>query len=143
MCRRLQGVVIERRDALEVIRAQDSPDTLFFIDPPYLPSTRSKAGYRYEMSQAQHVQLLERLLAIQGKAVVAGYPSQLYDDMLSGWQRVERPHRAAGSRRPRMEVLWIKPACQIVSTPPGKCLASGARRASMGPSSTPTQGEQP
>ena len=39
ICQRLQGVIIERRDALEVIRAQDSPDTLFFVDPPYLPST--------------------------------------------------------------------------------------------------------
>ena len=45
----------------------------------------------------------------QGRAVVAGYPSELYDDMLKGWQRIERPHRAAGSQRPRTEVLWISP----------------------------------
>lgn len=79
VCQRLQGVVIERRDALEVIRAQDTPDTLFFVDPPYLPSTRSKSGYRCELTEAQHVALLECLLAIQGRAVVAGYPSALYD----------------------------------------------------------------
>ncbi|PAX17107.1 DNA methyltransferase [Vandammella animalimorsus] len=109
VCRRLQGVVIERRDALEVIRAQDTAETLFFVDPPYLPSTRSKAGYRHEMDEAQHVQLLERLRTIQGRAVVAGYPSELYDDLLSSWQRVQRPHRAAGSARARTEVLWISP----------------------------------
>lgn len=109
VCHRLQGVVIERRDALEVIRAQDSPSTLFFVDPPYLPSTRSDTGYRHELTQAQHVELLTKLLGIQGRAVVAGYPSELYDDMLKGWQRVERPHRAAGSQRQRTEVLWISP----------------------------------
>lgn len=48
-------------------------------------------------------------MGIQGWAVVAGYPSELYDDMLQGWQRIERPHRAAGSQRPRTEVLWIRP----------------------------------
>lgn len=107
--RRLQGVIIERRDALEVIRAQDRPDALFFVDPPYLPSTRTKEGYRCELTQAQHVELLERLLRIKGQAVIAGYPSELYDTMLQGWQRQERAHRAAGSRRPRTEVLWISP----------------------------------
>lgn len=38
---RLQGVVIEERPALDVIRQQDAPDTLFYVDPPYVPATRS------------------------------------------------------------------------------------------------------
>ena len=111
VCQRLQGVVIERRDALEVIRAQDSEATLFFVDPPYLPSTRTKASYRCELDQARHVTLLERLRAIKGMAVVAGYPSDLYDDMLTGWRRIERPHHASSSRRVRTEVLWLSPRC--------------------------------
>ena len=113
VCRRLQGVIIERRDAQEVIRAQDSATTLFFVDPPYLPATRSVGGYRCELTQAQHVALLERLLAIQGMAVVAGYPSELYDDMLTGWRRIERPHQAHHSKRVRTEVLWLSPRCGI------------------------------
>lgn len=108
--RRLQGVVIERRDALEVIRAQDTPQTLFFVDPPYLPSTRSDSGYRCELSLAQHVELLERLKVVQGMVVLAGYPSELYDELLAGWGRVERPARAAGSMRARREVLWLSPS---------------------------------
>lgn len=111
VCRRLQGVIIERRDALEVIRAQDSPTTLFFVDPPYLPATRSQTGYRCELNQAQHVALLERLLNVQGMVVIAGYPSELYDDMLTGWRRIERPHHASGSKRVRTEVLWLSPRC--------------------------------
>lgn len=109
VCRRLQGVVIERRDALQVIRAQDSRDTLFFVDPPYLPSTRSKSGYRCELTEAEHVALLQQLRAVKGRVVLAGYPSTLYDRTLADWQRVQRPHRAAGSERQRTEVLWISP----------------------------------
>lgn len=110
ICRRLRGVIIEQRDAQEVIRVQDAPDTLFFVDPPYLPQTRSKSGgYRHELTEGQHVELLERLLAVQGRVVLAGYPSDLYDRMLTGWHRVERRHRASGSLNSRTEVLWINP----------------------------------
>jgi len=107
--RRLQGVVIECRPAMDVIRVQDAPDTLFFVDPPYVPSTRSKSSYRHEMTEGQHVALLEQLRQVQGMVVLAGYPSTLYDSMLSDWQRVARPHRALGSPRTRTEVLWLSP----------------------------------
>jgi len=100
-------VVIECRDAPEVIRAQDSPDTLFFVDPPYLPATRSKSGYRHEMDQAQHIALLERLCQVNGMVVLAGYPSALYDRNLPGWRQITHPARAAGSHKPRTETLWI------------------------------------
>jgi DNA adenine methylase len=109
ICRRLRGVVIDNQDALNVIRVQDVGDALFFVDPPYLPSTRSKSGYRCELTEAQHVELLTLLLSVKGRVMIAGYPSVLYDDMLASWQRITRPHRASGSVRLRTEVLWISP----------------------------------
>ncbi|MFT4191889.1 MAG: DNA adenine methylase [Comamonas sp.] len=111
IARRLQGVIIECRPATEIIKAQDTPDTLFFVDPPYMPSTRTQSGYRHEMTEAEHVALLNQLKTIKGLVVLAGYPSDLYDSALSDWRRVERPHRAAGSTRTRTEVLWISPNC--------------------------------
>lgn len=108
ICRRLTGVFIESHDALEVIRTQDAPDVLFFVDPPYLPSTRSNCGYRCELTEQQHIALLETLCAAKGRVLLSGYPSDLYDQMLSDWRRVTRPHRAAGSARLRTEVLWLK-----------------------------------
>jgi len=106
---RLRGVVIDCQPALKVIRAQDASDTLFFVDPPYMPSTRSKSGYRHEMTEDEHFMLLETLRAAQGFVVLAGYPSSLYDRMLHDWHRVVCPHRAAFSNRLRTEVLWISP----------------------------------
>ncbi len=38
---RLKRVVILNRPALEVIRQEDGPQTLFYLDPPYLHQTRA------------------------------------------------------------------------------------------------------
>src|SRR5205085_429085 len=52
---RLKRVVVLNRDALDVIRQQDGSDTLFYLDPPYLPETRvSSEVYDHEMGLAQH-----------------------------------------------------------------------------------------
>jgi site-specific DNA-adenine methylase len=73
----------------------NAPDTLFFIDPPYLPKTRDRTTrYRHDMTEAEHIALLERIKQLEGTAIVAGYPSELYDDTLAGWRREERPHYA-------------------------------------------------
>jgi len=114
---RLRGVVLECRPALDVIEQHDGPDTLHYLDPPYVPETRSNKGrrsglryhaYRHEMDEADHVALLERLRTIRGMAVVSGYPSALYDEALAGWLRVETAALADGAK-PRTEVLWISP----------------------------------
>lgn len=39
--RRLRSVVIENRDAFEVMERMDSPVTLFYADPPYCHISRS------------------------------------------------------------------------------------------------------
>jgi DNA adenine methylase len=43
---------------MEVMSQHDAPDTLHFVDPPYLPKTRairsSSRYYRHEMTAEQH-----------------------------------------------------------------------------------------
>jgi DNA adenine methylase len=111
VCQRLRGVLIESRDAMTVIREQDTAETLFYIDPPYVPSTRKSGGYRCELSEAAHAALLDLLLSVKGRVLISGYPCALYEDKLKDWTRVERAHYAcaAGARR-RTEILWISPA---------------------------------
>ena len=108
---RLRRVAIFNRDALDVIRQQDAPTTLFYLDPPYLHETRvAPDAYRHEMTVGQHRQLLELLVKVQGKVILSGYPSALYDDMLVGWSRHEidiASHAAGGRKKAReVEVLW-------------------------------------
>jgi DNA adenine methylase len=115
---RFQGVVIENRPAVEVMRQHDAPDALHYVDPPYMPATRSpkaKRGavryhaYVHEMDIAGHVDLLAALNGLAGAVVVSGYPAPLYDEALAGWRRVECNAMADGAK-PRIEVLWLNAA---------------------------------
>jgi DNA adenine methylase len=117
--RRLAGVVIENRDAFEVIARMDSPTTLIYADPPYAHSTRSSLvgrsnqthGYRHEMTDLDHERLAAVLRAAVGMVVISGYPSALYDrDLYPDWVRHERKHIADGGKA-RKEVVWLNAAC--------------------------------
>lgn len=115
---RLRGVIVEHRDAREVMAQHDGPDTLHYVDPPYLPETRSPANkydlkhrmYRHELTREDHAELLAFLETLEGMVVLSGYPSSLYDDSLAGWRRVSIKALADGARE-REEVLWLNPAC--------------------------------
>lgn len=111
---RLKRVLILNRPALEVIRTQDGPKTLFYIDPPYLPSTRTVAkAYQYEMSHDDHANLLAILRGIDGAFLLSGYRSDLYDceAETSGWHRVDfdLPNNAGGGKTKRRmtECVWM------------------------------------
>lgn len=114
---RLQGCVIENRDALDVMRQQDSPDTLHYVDPPYVHSTRSLrnpydlkyGGYAFELTDEQHAELAEGLNSLSGMVLVSGYPSPLYARIYTGWWRVDAVALADGARE-RTESLWLNPA---------------------------------
>jgi len=112
---RLQGVCIERRPALQVVASHDSPETLFYVDPPYVRETREqrqRSVYRFELSDRQHRNLGRALLTLEGMVVISGYACDLYDrELFADWLRVERPCNADGAR-PRIEVLWINKAAE-------------------------------
>lgn len=109
---RLRGVVIENRDAKEVMAAQDSSQTLHYVDPPYVTDTRSGCkGYRYELTDSDHEQLANFLSSLKGHVIVSGYKSELYDRIFAGWKYTEREALADGAK-PRTECLWIKEANQ-------------------------------
>lgn len=113
---RLRGVVVENIDAGQLMRREDGPDTLHYVDPPYLPELRSggnpycpKHRYRHELTIDGHRELLGTLQSLDGMVVLSGYPSDLYDNALDDWHRVERSALADGARK-RTEVLWLNPA---------------------------------
>jgi DNA adenine methylase len=105
---RLTGVVIENRDAKATMAAHDTRETLHYVDPPYILSTRSDEGrdYAVELSDADHADLLQFVRGLAGTVILSGYAHDLYDEILHDWFRVERKHLADGARA-RTEVLWI------------------------------------
>lgn len=116
---RLMGVVIENRPALQVLKKADRADALHYLDPPYMPDTRSKKSrrgkikyhaYGHEMTVDDHAEMLEAARELVGMTVISGYPSDLYDEKLRGWARSEKASLADGAK-PRVEVLWVNSAC--------------------------------
>lgn len=108
---RLRRVMIENIDALVLIPREDTPGTLFYLDPPYLHETRTSTdAYTHEMTREQHVELLAAIRRCKGKVMLSGYPSKLYDDALAGWTRhtFDLPNNAAGGAEKgrETEVLW-------------------------------------
>lgn len=111
---RLTGVLIEHADALTVMRQHDGPQTLHYVDPPYLPATRVLGGnryYRHEMSVEQHEELLSGIINLEGMVVLSGYPSSLYDAALVGWEKTSTEARISAARGTalRTECLWLNP----------------------------------
>lgn len=102
---RLRGIIIENLDYREVIKRYDKPETLFYLDPPYVESTRSKKhAYKFDWKDADHAELLNMLPTIKGSFVLSGYDSELYSmldferhSFMTGTQSIDRE-----------EILWIK-----------------------------------
>lgn len=112
---RLRAVVVDHRDALEVIASHDAEDTVFYLDPPYLSETRTCGrDYAHEADGDDfHRALAEGLREVSGTVLLSGYPSALYDELYAGWDRIEvAVHRAATNSRGRtdvprgIEVVW-------------------------------------
>ncbi len=109
---RLRHAQIECRPAVEVVARHAYPGCAIYVDPPYPLSTRGKTDSRFyqcEMSDAEHVALLDALDAHPGPVLLSGYRCALYDERLGRWQRVERVAMAEGGRR-RVECLWLNGA---------------------------------
>jgi DNA adenine methylase len=82
---RLQNVIIEHLDFEECIYKYDTPDTLFFIDPPYLGSEHYYDG---NFSLDDHKRLLRVLKDIKGKFVLTTYYNELYANELRNFYYV-------------------------------------------------------
>lgn len=123
---RLMRVQIEHQDWQTILERYDTPETLFYCDPPYVHSTRSSGKYDHEMTDEDHEMFIAKLLETEGMAVVSGYEHPIYralDD--ADWKRYEwqtvsfaaAKTRATGIQgkgsalrmQPRTEVAWVKP----------------------------------
>lgn len=123
---RLQRVQIECADWTFILDTYDTPDTLFYLDPPYHMDTRSSNTYTHEMDDDGHRALVARLLTLRGKAVISGYDHAVYAPLTdAGWRKLswDTVSSAAGRTRKtgiqgdgaalvrvkRTEVLWLSP----------------------------------
>lgn len=121
---RWMRVQVENDGWQRVLERFDTPETFFYLDPPYVLGTRSGKAYDYELSDAEHGDLVARCLKLQGKVLLSGYENGLYSPLVeAGWRSAKWKtacHAAgrtrltglkgAGSamaRQARTEVVWM------------------------------------
>lgn len=116
---RLQGVVIEQRDAVKILEKMDTEETLHYVDPPYPMAVRRRKGealehrYRHEMTDADHERLAGVLHSLKGMVIISSYPGSLYERLFHEWRTVEwigKQFCSASKDRKRTERVWLNPA---------------------------------
>lgn len=116
---RLMNVSIECTDAPSLIDRLATPDTVIYVDPPYMAETRRgrdrqrPADYLHDMgSPEDHERLAESLRATSAQVVLSGYPSPLYSSLYRDWWHmdiavhVHASNSVTADRGERTERLW-------------------------------------
>jgi len=120
---RLRDVFIESDSASNVIRRWDSPQTLFYLDPPY-PDT-DQEGYHFNFTMGDMAALVSQLESCEGAVMLSAYGN--CDELIpDDWMRFEFDTRlhlnntGTVKDRKRVEHLWVRlnrvrPRDEIVS----------------------------
>jgi DNA adenine methylase len=116
--KRWAGVSIENMDFRKVITAYDTPNTVFYCDPPHLPVTgkERKDYYRFRFTEQDMRDLLNLLDNIKGKFVLRLTSDNLEYDFIKRWiekYKVETVEhglfmaKSKGEARSRLTTLLI------------------------------------
>jgi len=120
-CERLQGVVIENRDASTILSKMDNDQALHYVDPPYPMAVRAAGNgttpehrYKFEMTDADHEALSDLLHRMKGMVIISSYPGELYEKLYADWTPTEwRSGHFCGTNKggeSRTEVVWLNKA---------------------------------
>ena len=108
---RLRMAQIECMDALELIPMYNRRNTLLYVDPPYLRSSRTQLHYECEFAKTgEHMALLKILQEHNGPCIVSSYDNELYNEALAGWNKCSMTTQTncAGTAA---ETIYLNAAC--------------------------------
>ncbi len=124
---RIMRVQIEQVGWEACMKNFDTPETLFYCDPPYFPGARKNGQYKHELTEDDHERFLCVVRELKGAVAISGYMCPPYKEALKGWglSTWKVSCNAAGRTRgsgllgkgaakrkvPRVEHLWRNPAC--------------------------------
>lgn len=107
--RRLRGVRIVSGDCLVHLHDLDSPETCYYLDPPYVGVGRKVYG-PYGLPDETHIELCLRIRQLRGRVALSGYANPIYDRYLADWRvhsrQVSLRMKSVG-RVERVERLWL------------------------------------
>lgn len=109
VAKRMRQTQIESRPMLDLLTELDGPETLFYIDPPYVSETRSHGTgmYGVEWVDEDHRTFVDAVMRLQGYCVISGYSCPMYETLeRNKWERIDK-HAVNNSGNTRTESLWI------------------------------------
>ena len=120
---RIKYVTIENLSFSEIIPKYSTPETLFYLDPPYVHDSRvCDSLYRYELSDNMHNQLVEIMLGSDAMFILSGFDTEAYRPLeKAGYTRKEKTRAVMIDPKltqHRTEVLWISPNIRRASLLP-------------------------
>lgn len=106
LSKRLQGVQVFNKDAIELLKMYDNEKSLFYLDPPYIDRRQGN----YEGYKKEHLRdLLEFLRVTRAKFILSHYHNDLLGSYIEkeGWYVEERQVRktAGKFRNQETEIL--------------------------------------
>ncbi len=99
-------VQIESMPAVELIKRYKKEYVFIYLDPPYLLSTRSGRIYKCEMTEVEHIKLLETIKEHPGPVMISGYDSDIYNECLKGWFTDTKPTKCEMGKD-ATEKIWM------------------------------------
>jgi len=89
---RFKSVQIEHLDWKECMNKYNNweHEGFYYLDPPYVSCTRKSGGYEHELTDDDHIELIEWLLSkCKVKVMLSGYDNYIYESLeLNGWRKI-------------------------------------------------------
>lgn len=114
----LREIEVTNEDAFNCLKRWDDEKTIFYLDPPYMQSTRNakKAYGEFELDIEQHENIVRKLLGIKGQAIISMYDSYIYNRLSdNGWKKEEMNIKTSSTiisdsklNTNKKEVIWYK-----------------------------------
>ena len=71
-----------------------------------MPGTRKGYLYNKEMTETDHIKLLETVVRHPGKFLISGYDNDIYNEILNGWNKAQKQTQVECGLK-KIETLWF------------------------------------
>ncbi|MFA6261063.1 MAG: DNA adenine methylase [Bacteroidia bacterium] len=103
----LRHIQIECRDFRHILSKYDGENTLFYVDPPYVRTTRSgHISYKHELSDQDQRELISILNELKGHYLLSGYENEIYETHLKYKGKQTSHHHKTNALKRTTEVVW-------------------------------------
>ena len=106
---RLSAVIIEQRDAIEIIEKYNQSNVFIYADPPYHHDTRGTHRYVHDYTDEQHEQFIDAVLASDAKVLISGYACKAYERLEPKFTRIDFEVKTIDGtfeKKTKVESLW-------------------------------------